>query len=165
MIGWWSAALAAPVDVEVGYHGDFVAHPGVEARLSTPVRVGERGGLRLEAEAGLGWHPERWLTTSLRAGPSVGYLGKNGGHYGVFVHTGVLRGWWTTPVWDVEDGVATRVRGAGDDFGVLAFGADLGHDVDAKRISGWYVRPQAQARFPTFHGVGWDVALAAGVRL
>jgi hypothetical protein len=157
-------ALATSPHLAVGYHGDVLAHPGVEVRLSAPVRVGVRGGLRGEAEIGGWWHPERWVATYLRAGPSVGYVGRHGGHYGVFVHAGVLRGWWSAPVWRVEDGAAVRARGSGDDFGVLAFGVDLGRDVEG-RIAGWYVRPQASARGPTFHGVGWDVALAAGVRL
>jgi hypothetical protein len=160
-LAWTSPARAAEPTLDVGYHGDFVTHPGVLARGA----LGLGPAWSVEAQVMAYWHPGLMTLTQVRGGPAVRVVGPRSATWGAFAHVGVSRGFWTSPTYAVADGDVSRVLLAGDTWGVLAGGVELGHLVERGRVSAWAVRPQLGLRAPTFHGVGVDLGLDATVRL
>jgi hypothetical protein len=153
------AARAAP-ELALGLHADTLTHPGLLARGAWPLgRVGA-----LEAQALAWWHPGHMTATQLRAGPALRWTGPRGGTWGAFVHLGACRGWWTSPTWEAEGEEVQRVRLAGDSWATATAGLELGHTTQAAGLAGWALRPQLGVRYPTFYGMGVDVALELAVR-
>lgn len=159
------AATWAPDAVDLGYYGDFITHPGLAARAGWQLNRHERAQVLLEVEAGTFWHPNNQVAVFLRTGPGIRWWGKRGGSYGAFVHLGYQHGFFAVPTYTVEGGEATRTTLAGDSWMVGAAGLELGHRVRTQALSAWYLRPQGVLTLPTFHGVGYTIALEGGVRL
>ncbi len=156
------SVAALPVALALAYHGDFLSHPGLSARAEwgheRPL------GVNIEAEAGAYWHPNLMVAVFARTGPALRWTRPHGGTYGAFVNVGFEHGFWAAPTWRVVDGEVSRAWLAGDSWGTASTGVELGHTVAKGAVGAWFVRPQVGLRFPTFHGVGVDLAVAGGVR-
>ena len=149
-----AVALAAPPELSVAYHGDFITHPGASARTAFGA---------LEVQTGTWWHPKNQTVAYLRTGPAFRFTGPRNGTWGGFAHVGVLGALWAAPTYRVDAGDVRRGPG-GDAWINGVAGLELGRHTPDAPIDGWFVRPQMGARFPTFHGMGLDLAVEIGVR-
>ncbi|MEZ4318580.1 MAG: hypothetical protein R3F61_13790 [Myxococcota bacterium] len=160
-----AAMASAPTELALGYHGDFVVHPGVAVRGG--VRAASTGpvALWLEGESDVFWHPRNRVAFVERLGPSVRWS-PGGASLGAFAHIGVEQGVWASPTYRVDDGDVRGPRVAGDVWALVALGVDLGHRLSRSHwAEAWFVRPQAAVRFPTFYGTSVDVGIQLGVTL
>jgi len=161
----FSASPAAPDEVALAYYGDFITHPGASGRVDWPLNGDDPFAVLVEVEVGGYWHPNLMVALFARTGPELRWTGPKGGLYGAFAHVGVEHGFWAAPTYRVEGGEVRTVALAGDSWGVFAAGLDFGHTLPGEVARGWFARPQFGMRFPTFHTVGFDLAVEVGVKL
>jgi hypothetical protein len=157
-----AASPAFPDEISLAYYGDFATHPGLTSRADW-VLHGDRLAVLLELEAGGYWHPNHMVALLARTGPALRWTGSRGGLWGLFAHVGVEHGFWATPTYTVEDGKVEPTVLPGDTWGTFATGLEFGHTLPGDVLGAWFVRPQGGLRFETFHNVGIDLAIAAGV--
>lgn len=157
------AALAAPPDIAVAYHGHTLTHPGASATLGWSLVDGRAGAVRAEVAADAWWHPRHQVALTAHAGPTWIWTGRKGRELGLLAHAGVMRGTWTNPTFTVEDGAVERVPLAGRTQALAVVGLHTGRELDGP-LDAWFLRPQVGMRFPDLYAPGLDFAVQAGVR-
>lgn len=163
-LAWLATTAFAKPTISVGYHGDFVTHPGAAGRVTWDLAGSERLRLEVETQVGGWWHPRNVVALYGRGGPALRLDGKRNGTYALFVHGGAAYGFFATPTYELVDEEVRTVALAGRPWAVVTPGLEFGRRTPKAVFDGWFVRPQMGFRVPTFHGAGIDIAVEAGIR-
>ncbi|MCB9766493.1 MAG: hypothetical protein H6739_42355 [Alphaproteobacteria bacterium] len=158
---WMFAAVASAAQLEVGYHGHLLTHPGAAAAARWPLVEAPRLGLAATAGGGLWWHPQYEVVTFARGGLSGTLSGKGPAYGELTLRAGLARSTWAVPTYAVEGDAVERRRLAGDLALMGSVGLGGGRTTD---FGAWFIRPELSVRAPHAIGVGLDLAVVAGLR-
>lgn len=158
-----SLALAGPTP-RIGAYGHMVTHPGLTAGLEWPLARADHWSMALAGDVGTYLHPRNQVATWARGEWAGRHHGGRGGTHELFLTTGPLRATWALPTYAAVDGDLRRQPLSGDTYWTVGGGIGLGREPRDGAMTAWLVRPQLQARFPHFHGVGLDVGVELSTR-